>query len=53
MGVQIWRFAQVREFVQHFERISVHNLAVLPQRADVVLWLGQDHQVVSADYRAA
>ncbi len=53
MGVQIWRFRQVREFVQHFERITLHNLAVLPQRADVVLWLGQDHQVVSADYRSS
>ena len=45
--------AQVAAFVQYFERITLHNLAVLPQLADVVLWLGQDHQVVSADYRAA
>ncbi len=45
--------AQVAEFVQYFERITLQNLAVLPQRADVVLWLGQDHQVVSADYRAS
>lgn len=44
--------AQVAEFVQYFERITLHNLAVLPQRADVVLRLGQDHQVVSADYRS-
>lgn len=45
--------AQVAEFVQYFERITLHNLAMLPQRADVVLRLGQDHQVVSADYRSS
>lgn len=45
--------AQVAEFVQYFERITLHNLAALPQRADVVLWLGHDHQVVSADYQAS
>ena len=45
--------AEVAEFVQYFERVTRQNLAVLPRRADVVLRLGQDHQVVSADYRDA
>jgi D-glycerate 3-kinase len=43
---------QVAEFVQYFERITRDNLAVLPRQADVVLRLGQDHQLVSADYRS-
>lgn len=43
--------AEVAEFVQYFERVTRQNLAALPQRADVLLWLGQDHQVLSADYR--
>jgi hypothetical protein len=38
--------------VQYFERITRDNLAVLPRQADVVLRLGQDHQLVSADYRS-
>lgn len=44
---------EVAEFVQYFERITLNNLAVLPERADVVLQLGSDHQVVSARYRDA
>jgi len=43
--------AQVAQFVQYFERISLNNLQVLPQRADVVLRLGREHQPVSAVYR--
>jgi D-glycerate 3-kinase len=43
--------AQVAEFVQYFERITLQDMAVLPQRADVVLRIGPDHQLVSADYR--
>jgi len=42
---------QLAEFVQYFERITLHNLAVLPQQADVVLRLGQDHQPIAVDYR--
>ena len=45
--------AQIAEFVQYFERITLQNLVTLPQQADVVLQLGQDHQVISADYRPA
>jgi D-glycerate 3-kinase len=44
--------ARIAEFVQYFERISRHNLVALPERANVVLRLGQDHQVVAAEYRA-
>jgi len=50
-GGQAMSDARVAEFVQYFERITRDNLVVLPQRADVVLRLGQDHQLVSADYR--
>jgi len=31
-----------------FARIKRSSLSVLPQRADVVLHLGRDHQVVAA-----
>lgn len=40
--------AEVARFVQHYERITRHNLARLPALADVVLELGEDHAVTRA-----
>ena len=37
---------QIARFIQHYERLTRYNLSVLPQRADKVLELDQDHQVV-------
>ncbi len=35
----------VRQFVSHFERLTCHLLETLPERADVRLDLGEDHQI--------
>lgn len=35
---------QVARFIQHYERITRHNLAVLPSKADRVISLDDDHQ---------
>lgn len=42
---------QIMEFVQHFERVTQQNLAQLPDVADVLLALDQDHQVSAVRYR--
>ena len=43
---------QIERFIQHYERITRQNLRSLSTSADVRLELGQDHQVVSAHYKA-
>ena len=35
----------LRRFIQHYERLTRHALRVLPERADVVLELGQEHEI--------
>ena len=50
-GTQVMDEAGVTRFIEHYERITRHNLATLPSRADVVLSLGEDHAVTSASYR--
>lgn len=44
--------SQIERFIQHYERITMQNLECIPASADVRLELGQDHQVVSAHYKA-
>ncbi len=44
--------SQIERFIQHYERITRQNLRSLATSADVRLELGQDHQVVSAHYKA-
>ncbi len=34
----------LRRFIQHYERLTRHALAVVPQRAEVVIELGAEHQ---------
>lgn len=41
---------EVARFVMHYERITRHLLAELPERADVVVSLGSDHAVTSVRY---
>jgi len=43
--------ARLRRFIQHYERLTRHALRVMPDRADVVLDLGPEHQIVRARYR--
>lgn len=35
----------LRRFVMHFERITRHTLSEMPERADVTLKVGNDHQI--------
>ncbi len=42
--------AELARFVMHYERITRHLLADLPERADVVVWLGEDHTVETVRY---
>ncbi|MEP5837484.1 MAG: hypothetical protein ABJ322_07180 [Marinobacter sp.] len=43
--------AAVERFVQHYQRITRHSLATLPELADYLLLLGEDHRVRSARHR--
>jgi len=51
-GTQVMAKSQIRRFIQQCERITMRNLKSLGASADVRLQLGQDHQVVSAHYKA-
>ena len=42
---------QLDRFIQHYERLTTHALRVLPERADVLLTLGEDHAVGSILFR--
>ena len=52
-GTRVMDEAAITRFVDHFERITRHDLKRLPARADVVLELGEDHAVEAARYRGA
>jgi len=43
---------QIALFVQHYERITRANLAMLPNIADIVLHLGDDHGCVRIDQKS-
>lgn len=44
--------AEVARFVRHYERLTRHLLADLPDRADVVIPLGADHSIGAVRYAA-
>ena len=37
---------QLRRFILHYERLTKHMLNEMPQRADKVLHVGEDHQII-------
>ncbi len=41
---------QIAEFIQHYERITRNNFAVLPTMANAVIDLDSDHQAISLSY---
>lgn len=43
--------AALERFIRHYERLTRHNLEVLPERADVRFDIDHDHRVVEAHYR--
>ncbi len=50
---QVMSDQQLRRFIEHYERITRSCLKVLPQQADVVLKLGDDHQITARLDRAS
>ena len=42
---------EIARFIQHYERLTRHILAEMPDRADAVIPLGADHGVGAARYR--
>ena len=49
-GTHVMGEAGLKRFLQHYERITRHNLVSLRARADVVLALNEDHAVTDATY---
>lgn len=43
--------AELRRFVQHYERLTRHALAVLPDQADACIDLARDHSITRVGYR--
>jgi D-glycerate 3-kinase len=42
---------QIARFIQHYERITRNDLAILPQSADVVLELDENHEYTGSHYK--
>lgn len=42
---------QLQRFIQHYQRITEHNLDILPDIADVVFSLNREHQIIETSYR--
>ncbi len=42
---------ELRRFIQHYERLMRHALYTLPERADVVLELGPEHEITGMSFR--
>jgi D-glycerate 3-kinase len=39
-------------FIQHYQRLTQHNNIEMPDRADVVLTLNRQHNVIEAHYKS-
>lgn len=50
-GAGVMTPAQVLRFIQFYQRLTEHCLAELPGRADCVMRLGRDREVLSVQYR--
>jgi D-glycerate 3-kinase len=50
-GDEVMTDDEVRLFIQHYERLTRHNLATMRGIADATLELGRDHQCVASYYR--
>ncbi len=40
---------RLQRFIQHYQRLTEHMLATLPQQADVTLYLNAEHQIVKRE----
>ena len=45
--------AEVADFIQYYERVTLHNFNVLPTLAGATIKLGLDHQAVSLEFAKA
>lgn len=50
-GAGVMGDAALRRFIQHYERLTRHQLAVLPERADLVMELDRTQRVTSLSLR--
>ncbi len=48
---QIMNKQSLSRFIQHYERLTLHNLAEMPDRANVVLSLDSQHQITDSHYK--
>jgi len=49
-GIGIMDSDELAHFIQHYERLTLENLARLPERADVVMELNDEHDCVRSYY---
>lgn len=49
---QLMDRAGITRFIQHYERLTRHNLAQLPGQADILLTLNEDHTIEDVRYKA-
>ena len=49
---QLMDEAGITHFIQHYERLTRHNLAQLPKQADILLALNEEHNIVNMRYKA-
>ena len=49
---QLMDEAGITRFIQHYERLTRHNLAQLPDQADILLALNEDHNIMNVRYKA-
>lgn len=52
-GSAVMSEEQVARFIRFYERLTRHNLESLPEIADVVMELNEDHAVVTSIYKVA
>jgi D-glycerate 3-kinase len=50
-STQLMDEAGITRFIQHYERLTRHNLAQLPEQADILLTLNEDHNIASTRYK--
>jgi len=52
-GTHLMKQPQLARFIQHYERLTRHNLNILPDSADIVFDLDRTHTVSGVHYRPA
>ncbi len=50
-GTQLMDEAAIARFIQHYERLTRHNLAHLPEQADILVALNKNHSIANVRYK--